>query len=172
MSLLMPTYFTKHVSDINPEILHKLNIKGIILDIDDTLAPHKCSIPDEEALKWVKSLKENNINLILVSNNFKNRVSKFAKKLDLPYIYMGLKPLSYGVKKAVKYLNLPQEEIILVGDQIFTDIIGANFLKLKSILVDPIGGKKTTLLKIKRFFEKSIRKKIKNNKKLNLNSII
>lgn len=172
MSLLMPTYFTKHVSDINPEILRKLNIKGIILDIDDTLAPHKCSTPDEKALKWVKSLKENNINLILVSNNFKNRVSKFAKKLDLPYICMGLKPLSYGVKKAVKSLNLPQKEIILVGDQIFTDIIGANFLKLKSILVDPIGGKKTMLLKIKRFFEKNIRKKIKSNKKLNLNSII
>ena len=56
MSLLMPTYFTKHVSDINPEILHKLNIKGIILDIDDTLAPHKCSIPDEEALKDRKSV--------------------------------------------------------------------------------------------------------------------
>ena len=172
MSLLMPTYFTKHVSDINPEILQKLNINGIILDIDDTLAPHKCSIPDKEALKWVNSLRKNNISLILVSNNFKNRVSEFAKKLNLPYIYMGLKPLSYGVKKAIRHLNLPKKEIILVGDQIFTDIIGENFLKLKSILVDPIGGKKTTLLKIKRFFEKSIREKIKSNKKLNLNSII
>jgi len=172
MSLFIPTYFTKHVSNINPQILHKLNIKGIILDIDDTLAPHRCSTPDPEALKWVKLLKENNIKLILVSNNFKNRVSKFAKKLDLPYIYMCIKPLSYGIKKAVKHLNLPTEQIIMVGDQIFTDIIGANFLKLKSILVDPISKNKTMLLKIKRFFEKNIRKKIKNNSKLNLDSII
>ena len=172
MSLFIPTYFTKHVSDITPQKLHKLNIKGIILDIDDTLAPHKCSIPDSDALKWVKLLKENNIQLILVSNNFKNRVRKFAKKLDLPYIYMVFKPLSYGIKKAVKYLNLHDDEIIIVGDQIFTDIIGANFLKLKSILVEPIGKNKTTLLKIKRFFEKNIRKKIKNNNKLNLDFII
>ena len=159
MSLFMPTYFTKHVSDINPKILRKLNIKGIILDIDDTLAPHKCSIPDPDALKWVNLLKENEIKLILVSNNFKNRVSEFAGKLKLPYIHMGLKPLSYGINKAVKYLNLPASEIVIVGDQIFTDIIGANFLKLKSILVDPISKNKTMLLKIKRYFEKTYDKK-------------
>lgn len=172
MSLLIPTYFTKHVSNITPEILHKLNIKGIILDIDDTLAPHRCSTPDPKALKWVELLKKNDIKLILVSNNFKKRVSIFAKKLGLPYIYMGLKPLSYGIKKAIKHLNLPGSEIVVVGDQIFTDTIGANFLKLKSILVDPISKNKTTILKIKRFFEKNIRKKIKNSSKLNLNSII
>lgn len=172
MSLLIPTYFTKHVSDINLQILHKLNIKGIILDIDDTLAPHKCSIPDIDALKWVNLLKENDIKLILVSNNFKNRVSEFAGKLGLPYIYMGLKPLSYGIKKAVKHLNLPTSEIVIVGDQIFTDIIGANLSKLKSILVDPISKNKTMLLKIKRYFEKNIRQKIKSNKKLDLSFII
>lgn len=172
MSLFTPTYFAKHVSDINIKLLRKLNIKGIILDIDDTLAPHKCSTPDAKALKWVNLLKENNTKLILVSNNFKNRVRKFAKKLDLPYVYMGLKPLSYGIKKAIKFLDLSPEEVIMVGDQIFTDIIGANFLKLKSILVDPVSKSKTMLLKIKRYFEKNIRKTIKNNKKLDLNSII
>lgn len=168
MALFTPTYFTKKVTDITIDLLNKINIKGVILDIDDTLVPHKCPVPEKEIFRWLNELKENKIKIILVSNNFKKRVSIFAKKIDVPYVHMGLKPLTWGIKKAISILSIPKENILIVGDQIFTDILGSNFVKVKSVLIDPVSPSKTFLLKFKRFFEKSFRKKIKSNSNLNL----
>jgi uncharacterized protein len=171
MALFTPTYFTTKVTDINAHLLSKIKVKGIILDIDDTLVPHRHLIPDERVLGWINELKENDIKIILVSNNFKKRVSVFADKTELPYVCMGLKPLTWGIKKAIKALALPKENVIIIGDQIFTDIMGANFIKIRSVLVEPVSKSKTFLLKFKRFFEKPIRKKIKENKSLDLTNL-
>lgn len=171
MALLKPTYFTDKVTNIDVEILNKINVKGIILDIDDTLVPHRHPTPGKDILIWINELKENHIKIILVSNNFKKRVSSFAKKIEVPYVYMGLKPLTLGIKKAISLLSLPKENVIMIGDQIFTDTLGANFIKIKSILIEPVSNSKTFLLKFKRFFEQSIRKKIKSNINLDLLSI-
>lgn len=169
MIFFTPTYFTERVTDINLNLLSELNAKCIILDIDDTLVPHGHPMPGEEIFAWVNELKENNIEIMLVSNNFRKRVKAFATKLNLPYVYMGLKPLAYGIKKALKISKIPRENVLVIGDQIFTDILGANFVKVKSILVNPLGGQsRTFLLKFKRFFEKSLRNKIKNDINLSL----
>ncbi len=168
MALFTPTYFAGKVTDINSNLLNNMNIKGVILDIDDTLVPHKHPVPEKKILNWISEIKENDIKVVLVSNNFRKRVSTFAKKINVPYVHMGLKPLTWGIKKAIKILSLPKENILIVGDQIFTDILGANFIKIKSILIDPVSQSKTFLLKFKRFFEKSLRKKIKKNTKLDL----
>lgn len=168
MALFTPTYFAAKVTDIDVELLNKIEIKGIILDIDDTLVPHRHPIPKKDVLGWINELKKNDIKIILVSNNFKKRVSSFAKKIKVLYIHMGLKPLTWGIEKAIKILALPKENILIIGDQIFTDILGANFINIKSILINPISNSKTFLLKFKRFFEKSIRKKIMSNKDLDL----
>lgn len=168
MALFTPTYFTDKVTDINVNLLKKIKIKGIILDIDDTLVPHRHPMPEKETLKWINELKKNNIKVILVSNNFKKRVSSFAKKINVPYVCMGFKPLTWRIKKAIKILSIPKENVLIIGDQIFTDILGANFIKVKSVLIDPVSNSKTFLLKFKRFFEQSIRKKIIKNKNLDL----
>ncbi len=160
MSVFKPTYNARKVTEITGEFLIKNNFHGIILDIDDTLVPHGYPTPDQYILEWMDKLKKFGIKIILVSNNFKNRVAKFAEQLNLTYISMGLKPLPFGIKKAVKKLEIPSNEILVIGDQIFTDITGANFLKMKSVLVDPVSPSKTVLLKIKRFLERPIRKKL------------
>ncbi len=169
--LFTPTYFTEKVTDINVLLLNKIKVKGIILDIDDTLVPHRHPVPEKEILKWINELKENEIKIILVSNNFKNRVSAFAKKINVPYVCMGLKPLTWGIKKAIKILSLPKENVLIIGDQIFTDILGSNFIKVRSVLIDPVSSSKTFLLKFKRFFEKPFRKKIICDKKLDLSNL-
>lgn len=160
MSLFKPTYHARKVTEISGEFLTKNNFRGIILDIDDTLVPHRHPDPDKNVFEWIDELKKFGIKIILVSNNFKDRVNKFAEKLNLPYISMGLKPLPFGIKRAVKKLGMKLDEILIIGDQIFTDISGANILKIKSVLVDPVSPSKTVLLKIKRFLERPIRKKL------------
>ncbi len=168
MAIFYPSYYINKANDIDVATLKKLNIHGIILDIDDTLTPHKCSTPNEGIEFWIKSIQQNGIKLILVSNNFKKRVESFAKLLGLPYISFGMKPFSYGFHKAIDELGIPKSEIAIIGDQIFTDIMGANFLGIKSILVEPVSESKTFMLKLKRFLEIPIKNRILKDKKINL----
>lgn len=137
-----------------------IGCQGLILDIDDTLAPLGCKIPDENVVKWIKNLKDNKIKMILASNNSKQRVSEFAQILDLPHVYKAKKPSRVGLKQAIKILSLPKENIMMVGDQIFSDILGAKFIKINSILVNPLSPAKNFSLKIKRILELPVRKKL------------
>lgn len=166
--LFFPTYFTNKVTDIKLEILKKLNINGVLLDIDDTLVKTKLELPEKEILDWVNLLKLNNIKIILVSNNTKNRVEKFAKNLDIPWIAMSYKPFTFNLKKAIRKISCNLNNVIMVGDQIFTDIFAANLINIKSVLVNPMGTPKSMLMTIKRKFEEPIRRKIKSNNKFNL----
>ena len=95
-------------------------------------------------------------------------MESFAKLLGLPYISFGMKPFSYGFHKAIDELGIPKSEIAIIGDQIFTDIMGANFLGIKSILVEPVSESKTFMLKLKRFLEIPIKNRILKDKKINL----
>lgn len=163
MPLFTPTFFTQSVTDITPQTLKYLKISSVILDIDDTLTDHGSPKVSEKISKWIDSLKLSGIKIILVSNNFRNRVKKFAAKLDVPYVYMGLKPFTFGVNKALKILKSGKKEALVIGDQVFTDIIAANFSGIRSVLTSPLSKSKTFMLKFKRFFEKPLRKKIISN---------
>lgn len=164
MSLFTPTYYMKKVTDITEEFLNKNSFKGIILDIDDTLTPNGYPEPDKEVSVWIDQLKSAGIKIILVSNNFKSRVDEFANKLNVLGISMGFKPFPKGIVKAIKILKISPKQILMIGDQVFTDIVGANLLKISSVLVEPMSPSKTLLLKIKRFLEKPVRKKFRFKK--------
>ena len=160
MSLFSPTYFFKQVIDINTDFLMSVKCQGLILDIDDTLAPLGCKDPDENVLRWVQNLKDNEIKMILASNNSQERVSEFAQILDVPHVYEAKKPFRRGLEQAIKLLSLPKENIMMVGDQIFSDILGAKFTKINSILVEPLSPAKNFTLKIKRRLELPVRKRL------------
>ena len=109
---------------------------------------------------WCKNLQQKGIKFCIVSNsNKKEKVKMVADKLDIPYISFGMKPLKRGLNKAKKILGLKNEEIAVVGDQIFTDVIGANRNKMFSILVKPLETKDILITRIKRPFEEAIIKK-------------
>lgn len=164
MSLLMPTFFTNKITDLSPKFIKSHGITSLLADIDDTLTYHKDPQVPKKILEFINLMKANNIKIVLVSNNSKKRVSEFAKKLNLPYIFRAFKPLPFGINRALKKLNISKRNAIIIGDQIFTDILGANLLGIKSILVNPFEKNQTAFLKLKRFFEKPIRKKIKRDK--------
>ena len=164
MNLFMPNFYYKSVVDIDICFLKDNDIKYILLDIDDTISPHDSTVLVSGFEFWLKNILENNIKIVLVSNNYKNRVEFIAKKLNLPFIYYSFKPSPLGIIKALKIVNGNKRESALIGDQVFTDILGANIYGITSILVDPVSVKKNFLSKIKRWAEKSVRRSCKKKK--------
>ena len=161
MAIFCPDCFVDSVLEISPKTLRQKNIKSIFIDIDDTLTGHGSPIIDEKITDWINLITSNGIKIILVSNNFKNRVEKFAKKISLPFVYFSCKPLPLGFFWALRKARVKKNEAVVVGDQLFTDILGANLFGMKSILVEPRSKSKTISLKIKRFIELPIRKRLK-----------
>ena len=150
-------YFNK-VSEISLEYLTENNIKGLILDVDNTLIDYYRNM-SEETIEWANKLKQNGIKMCILSNSEKQeKVKNVAEKLGLEYSYFGMKPLKKGFKKAQKMLCLECNEIAAVGDQIFTDVIGSNRMKMHSILVEPIEEKDIWITQIKRPIENYIKK--------------
>ena len=128
--ILYPKLYLNSVKEISLELLKKCNIKGLILDVDNTLIDYNKNMP-EGIKEWADNLKNSGIDLCIVSNtNQKQKVKDVAKKLGIPYIYFAMKPLKRGLNKAKKILNLESNQIGVVGDQILTDIIGANICKM------------------------------------------
>lgn len=162
--LIYPRTYIESVKEITIEFLKENNIKALILDIDNTILDFDKNIP-EGIKEWSEDLKKQGIKFCILSNsNKKEKVKMVAKKLDIPYFYFGTKPLKRGFKKAIKLLQEKNENIAAVGDQIFTDIIGANRCKLYSILVKPIAEKDLLITRIKRPIENIIIKRYLKNR--------
>lgn len=154
--ILYPKLYLNSVQEISVELLKQYKLKGLILDVDNTLIDYNKNMPSG-ILSWCETLKKANISLCIVSNsNHKEKVEQVAKKLNIPYIYFAKKPCKNGLKKAKAILKLESEQIGLVGDQIMTDIIGANRMKMFPILVKPISEKDIWITKIKRPIENRI----------------
>ena len=166
--ILYPKLYLNNVKEINISMLNKYNLKGLILDVDNTLIDYNKNLL-EGLESWAEDLKSQGIKLCILSNsNHKNKVENVAKKLDIPYIYFAQKPLKNGFNKAKEILKLQPNEIGVVGDQILTDVIGANKSNMFPILVKPIDKKDIFITKVKRPIEQVIinkyLKKIEKNK--------
>lgn len=159
MALLKPTVSVKTINGISLELLEKLNVKLILLDVDNTIASYLSKEPVEGSLLWISNLQKAGYTVYIVSNNYKKRVSAIAEKFAVPYISMATKPLTRGFNKARRNLKVNRQECLVVGDQIFTDILGANLAGMKSVLLEPIEMEKGFSIRIRRHFEKNLRQK-------------
>lgn len=159
--IFRPTYVFKSVTDIEFDFLKEKNIKGLILDLDNTLTTHNNPHPAEKVTDWIDDMKKSGIKMMIVSNNNAERVIPFAQNLGLDFVPNGRKPLATGFKKAQAIMNIPFSEIAIVGDQIFTDILGANLKRVRTIYVHPIELESGFFFKMKRFFEKPFIRKFK-----------
>lgn len=156
---IYPRLYCKNILEVTPEILKEKNIKALILDVDNTLLDFDLKIIDGLE-DWGKGMKENGIKCIILSNsNKENKVKMVADLLDIEYIKFAMKPLKRGFKMAQKKLEIPSENIAAIGDQIFTDVIGANRCKMFSILVKPLAEKDLWMTRFKRPIENLVIKK-------------
>lgn len=160
--ILYPKKYYKNVREITLVLLKENNIKALILDVDNTLIDYDKNL-ENSTIEWAENLKNNGIKLYILSNsNKKKKVKEVARKLKIGYAYFGMKPLKIGFKKVQKKLQEKPENIGVVGDQIFTDVIGGKRSKMYTILVDPINKKDFWYTKWKRPIENRIKEKIKN----------
>lgn len=154
---LYPKFYLKNVIEINIELLKENNIKGLILDIDNTLID-----VDRKMLEgvedWCRALKEKGIKICILSNTSnKEKAQTVAEKLEIPFINFAKKPLKKGFYQAKELLDINKsEEIAVVGDQLFTDVLGANRVGMVSILVKPVDDRDLWHTKIKRPLENMI----------------
>ena len=154
--LFYPKFYCDNVRDVKLEFLQKNNIKGIILDVDNTLIDFYRKFEDG-TIEWVNELKNAGIKFCIVSNSNKlDKVSYVAETLNIPYFHFAKKPFKSGFLKAKEKMGLPAENIAAIGDQIMTDVIGSNRCKMFSILVKPIKEKDMLITRIKRPIENKI----------------
>ncbi len=146
----------RRTTGITPEFLRKYKIEGLILDVDNTLTTDENLSPGDGIPEWVELMKSSGIKLVIVSNNRAERVKPLAEKLGIEYVPDGKKPLRYGYDKALEIMGIDRNRAAAVGDQLFTDIWGANHSGLKAIFVQPIApeGKEKRFILFKRKLEK------------------
>ena len=134
LHLLYPFEYVESVFTIDFEKLAALGYKGLIFDIDNTLVPHGGD-SDEKIEALFARLHELGFQTLLLSNNNEKRVERFLRNIDSLYIANAMKPLKLNYKKAVRKMGLSKDEVVFIGDQIFTDIFGANLSGISCILV-------------------------------------
>lgn len=160
LEMFYPDLFVDKVQNIDLQFLQKNNIKGVILDIDNTLVPHGKEA-DENAVLWIEKVKSAGLRACIVSNASKKRVIKFNERLKLYAIHRANKPGSKSFIKAAQLMDLKPFETAVIGDQIFTDVYGGNKVKMYTVLVKPIDKKEIPFIRFKRLFEKIILAKYK-----------
>lgn len=152
--VLIPDYLFNRIWDVSPAFLRARDIRGLILDIDNTLTfDHAPDLPDRTA-RWLDEIKAAGIKAAIVSNNRAARVRPFAEKCGLTYVSDALKPRREGFERSCAALGEDATHIAVIGDQLFTDILFGNRFGCTSIMVEPMGPDLPWFVKCKRILEK------------------
>lgn len=151
-----PNLYETSIYDINLEKLKELGIKGFIFDVDNTIVPYDTPVPDEKVKEWFKKIKEMGFVSYIASNNNKCRVEHFAKDLGIGFMPKANKPLTKNLKQICKNMGISVQETAMVGDQLFTDMLGGNMAGMFTVLIEQISPVEGKFIKFKRIFEKMI----------------
>ena len=136
---LLPGMLADALTDLTPEQLRQRNIRLLMLDFDNTIVPYTADIPTPEMADWLKRMNTlDDIRLCVVSNSHNDRVPKFCREYGLDCITHAKKPFSKGIQECLGKYEISGSEAALVGDQIYTDTLGANCAGVTSILVKAI----------------------------------
>ncbi len=153
-----PDLSIDRVQDIDFSTLKAENIKGLVLDIDNTLVPNHVKEADAAVVNWIAKAKSSGFKVCIVSNASQKRVVKFNEKLKVFAIHRASKPGRKAFKKAIRLMDIQTQETAVIGDQIFTDIYGGNRIGMFTILVKPIDKKEFFFVRMKRVVLSGYRK--------------
>lgn len=156
LSRFLPNEHVKSIFDIHPVSLRQKGIKGIITDLDNTLVAWDVKEATPKVIQWFKLMQEQDIKVTIISNNKQERVKIFSEPLETPFVFSARKPLSHAFKRAAKEMNLKKEEVVVIGDQLLTDVLGGNLADFYTILVVPIVLTDGKMTRINRKVERRI----------------
>jgi len=160
MRLFTPYAYLKNVYDLDFSKLKRDNINAILCDLDNTLVGHNVKKPDQRVFDFIEKCKQENIKLIIFSNNTTNRVALFCEELGLKHYANAKKPLKFNYRKIIKENNLDKKRLVAIGDQLLTDVLGANLMRIKAIIVDPLQQKDLIWTKINRSLENIVYRRL------------
>ena len=135
---LIPKRMAGHLYDLTPAVLRQSGITFLMLDFDNTIVPYTSDTPTEPMAQWLEQLMDSGIGICVVSNSKRDRVMKFCRARHIPCITHSKKPFSKGIRQCMDRFHLDPAHTALVGDQIYTDTLGANCMGVTSILVKAI----------------------------------
>ena len=164
MGIFTPTALKPHAVNITPEFLREMGVRAVLLDVDNTIATYTSHEPAPGAVDWAAKLVRAGFRVVIVSNNYKKRVGPFAARFGLDFICFAMKPLPYGYVRAARMMGLHCRECAIIGDQIFTDVVGANLCGMKSVLLEPIEPEVGWTFQVRRYFERGLREKFTGRK--------
>ena len=163
---LVPEYRFERFNDVTVDFLVSIGVKGVLLDIDNTMEPYEHPMPGDHVIVWLNSLHNAGIKAAIISNNNWERVNLFNKQLGMPAYAKAGKPFKKNLIRAMGDIKADREHTIFIGDQILTDVWAAHNAGIRAILVPPINDKKDLFTRFKRLLERPIlRKYEKGNRK-------
>lgn len=166
LNLFLPNKRVKNVFEINPKNLQDKGIKGIIIDLDNTLVAWNIAEATPEIIEWFKLMDDNDIKVTIISNNNQERVKIFSEPIGRKYIANARKPLRKSFVAGANKMGLDRDEVAVIGDQLLTDILGGNLAGLYTILVIPIVETDAPITKFNRRIEKFILNRLRKKGKI------
>lgn len=134
----LPCIITDKITDLTAEQLQSWGVELLMMDFDNTIVPYTTDVPTDEVRQWLENMKNSDVRLCVVSNSRKDRVKLFCAQYGIDCITHAKKPFSKGIHACLQRYQLPASSCALVGDQIYTDTLGANCCGVRSILVKAI----------------------------------
>jgi len=154
--VLRPDAFADRLTSVSLDDLAASGVAGIIVDLDNTLLAYRRDVPEPADLDWVRAAKARGFKVVLLSNNYGDRVGRVSAALDVPSVAGALKPMPQGFLRALHLLGTPRAATVVVGDQLFTDVLGARLCGLRAILTHPLEPHDFAGTRVLRFFERLV----------------
>ena len=159
LKLFTPNYYIHTYDALTADFLKKQGIKVLVCDIDNTLVPHDVSLPDEKVKGFLKGMQDAGIQIVFISNNVEERVETFVKGCELnnaSFYPFALKPLPKTYRRMLKDFQVDRKQVAILGDQLMTDILGANIMRFFTVLTAPRVERDLSFTKFNRVFERMV----------------
>jgi len=164
LEVFCPNIYCETIYDIDLLELKKTGIKGLIFDFDNTLVARGSKNAPNQLQEWLNELHENDFKICVVSNNWESKIGVVTKKLNIPLVAQAGKPRGKAFKDGMNVLGTSVNETAVIGDQLFTDVLGGNRLGLVTVLVVPVGKNEMIHTKLLRHLERLIIRRLRKRR--------
>ena len=154
----IPFAHSDSIYEIDPDFYKRNNVKTLFMDLDNTLDSYRARVPQQRTIDYVNKVKEVGVTPVIISNNKAKRVSGYANLLGVEFLSSAHKPFSRRIKKEIARRGLTANDVMLVGDQMMTDVLAAKGAKIKVVLTEKIVKEDQWTTHINRIFDRPIRK--------------